>query len=643
MLPHDIQEQEQSHDDLEPYEWQDSDEQDYYSSEEYKEFTVAHDARMLEELDRATERLMDGYDSLTNDERYLRIADFLDVRRGQTYEHANGGNADDGAARAFNTLQKLQEGTDSHYTKRLLEWGMLFEAHTVADNMMWGDEWTESVIEVDREASVFAPRQPFPLWNEEYAEGGHVVHKITDTGKQYLAEHPEYKGITEFVAQKTTEYPWLGDPDMYPPSPYASIYHKGAYRGDDIRARRKAEIDSLHVWPEDLSELPAYRSVVEDYPNPAEYELDVETLHLFGLNKIEDISEQARARLYHVGVNLTDKEYDRLLAITQKMPDSLKLSFAEAFLATEFGSDLADSVRTIAEKAAPEIAQEVFDTLGKCREYATSFGDMFKSYDPDFAASASRAIIERLTDGIATIEALVQRRHIRVDMGVGGTYAEDLEEGMKALRLAEESMRIRHEVMTDPNMIAGRAVEWNGQFAMYRFTSEKHGEVLLYIRPEGAKDYDRDFEYGTKRGVEGSISFITNPVGSHHLRVDKDPSGVSFRFDREGRAVGESHSSEHRDPTREDGIVSVDVSSVLGNVASPAARVGRFFAAGNVLRSRKTGAAAALHHNTNFFDQATYGSAKGFKGLAEYTMAMAEAAVHTRSRRHAGKLALGKK
>lgn len=357
---------------------------------------------------------------------------------------------------------------------------------------------------------------------------------------------------------------------------------------------------------------------------------------------LADISLTAQVRLLQYMVSAQTDVYNRLGATLQSVPPNSRVELAESFLATEYGDDLADSILTITENAELETTKEVFGIVGRYREYATSFGAMFRPYDPAFAEATTKAMTERLTDGVAAIEALVEARnhHIRLDLGVGGTYAADLEEGLEALRLAEQSLRIQHDVFADPAMRASRVTEENQQFAIYRLTSEQHGEVLLYVRPEGAKGYDRRFEYGNARGVEASISFITNPVPPHHLRSDKDPNGVSFRFDREGRVVGESPFSEDRDPTRERGSVSLDISSVLGNPDKPAARIGRFFAVGNLLRARKTGGKESLHHNNNFFDQEIYGSGAGFKGLAEYVMRVAEAAVATSDRRRVGGVAL---
>jgi hypothetical protein len=162
----------------------------------------------------------------------------------------------------------------------------------------------------------------------------------------------------------------------------------------------------------------------------------------------------------------------------------------------------------------------------------------------------------------------------------------------------------------------------------------------MYVRPYAAKGRDKHYEYGNKRGVEASVSFIVKPIGDGHVRSDKDEDGVSFRFDREGRLVDESPFSERRDPVRQDGLISLDISSMNGDAASPGTRIGACIAAGNLLRSQKAGKDRVLYHNTHFFDQKRYGDADGFAAMANYAKAMAEARLAATRQSRAARLAL---
>ena len=139
------------------------------------------------------------------------------------------------------------------------------------------------------------------------------------------------------------------------------------------------------------------------------------------------------------------------------------------------------------------------------------------------------------------------------------------------------------------------------QFVIYRFTSRAVGTLLLHIRPERRMDTIRIMSMVINRG-RASIKFVVNPTDPHHLRADKDPDGLSFRFDREGRLVTESPFSADRDPTRVDGTMSVDISACAGDPSRMPVRIGRFIAAGNRLRADRIGSDDTLHHNT-IFDQ----------------------------------------
>lgn len=308
--------------------------------------------------------------------------------------------------------------------------------------------------------------------------------------------------------------------------------------------------------------------------------------------------------------------------------------------ALEFGDDYGDSILTIAEKASPEQSKEIFGTIASFRESSAAIAKWYEAYDPKLAGAIKMAMNERLTDALYAMEALVQYGHLEIDVAPHRDkpdYENDgrfmmrlgsLAEGLEILHGLEKSLRLQHEIVTAQDVSVSRVIgENNSQFMAYRFSSAEQGDVLLYIRPEGAKGYDPNFEYGNFKGVEASISFIVNPTDPKHLRSDKDPQGVSIRFDREGRAPHETPFSEDRDPTREEGSISLDVSSGLGDGRHMPVKIGRLIAAGNILRAAKTGGEVSLHHNVNHFDQQRYGNREGFAKLAIYVAHMAEAMI----------------
>jgi hypothetical protein len=344
--------------------------------------------------------------------------------------------------------------------------------------------------------------------------------------------------------------------------------------------------------------------------------------------KFEDIDMQTQIRLLHFASHADTDRFYRLLDGTGGLDEKSRPQFLETFLATEFGDDFGESILTINEKLPEEVAVEVFDMAGEYRKQSKKFASWFASYDPGFAKATERAMNERLTDSLVALETLAVGGKLDAQLGPGGHFElSSAQEALEIMRLQKGAMQTIQDVITDPHVETSHVTEENGKFMMYRFVSEAHGQALLYVRPEGAKGYDSRFEYGNEQGVEASISFIANPVDPHDLLTEKDPDGVSIRFDREGRKTDESPFSEDRDPTRHDGSISLDMSSILGKEGTPGARIGKFIAAGNVLRAAKNGGFEALNHNNNHFDQEKYGTTDGFAGLANYIMRQAEAQI----------------
>ena len=312
-----------------------------------------------------------------------------------------------------------------------------------------------------------------------------------------------------------------------------------------------------------------------------------------------------------------------------------------ALRALEFGEDYGDSILAIAKNATPEQSKEVFDIIAGFRKSSAAIAKWYESYDLQMAKNVELAMNERLVDALYAMEALARDGKLEIDTAPHRENAdyendgrfmmrlESVDSGIEIMKSLEKSLRLQHEIVTALDVKVSRVVdEGNEQFTVYRFASKEDGDALLYVRPQGAKGSNRDFEYGNRKGVEASISFIVNPTDPHHVRSDKDPQGVSIRFDREGRSRDESPASETRDPTREDGSISLDISSSLGDGRNMPVRIGRFIAAGNILRAQKTGGEINLHHNMNHFDQARYGTSEGFAKLAIYVAHMAEAMMY---------------
>jgi hypothetical protein len=162
-------------------------------------------------------------------------------------------------------------------------------------------------------------------------------------------------------------------------------------------------------------------------------------------------------------------------------------------------------------------------------------------------------------------------------------------------------------------------------FSIYRLF-DREGENIgsVYIRPRGAHTYDQDLEYGRNgEGVEASISYVVDPyrqpgelieLGKH--RKPGPDTRISIRLDREGVTPEARGSDAKRDPTQEQGTLSLDVGSIIGDESWLGTKLGRFLAWGNYLRTLSEGKPTQLNHVTRFFHPET-GTADWFAREAE--------------------------
>lgn len=319
----------------------------------------------------------------------------------------------------------------------------------------------------------------------------------------------------------------------------------------------------------------------------------------------------------------------------------------------EFGKDYGNAIRFIAEHAPTKEASKIFETVNAFREHSAKFAGLFDDFDPALAKATEQAMNERLTDSLYSVEKMANEGSLEVDVAPHRSspdYKNDgrfmakedsIEDGIYLLEHTKKTPELVANILTAPDVVVSKAAEGAvGSFAMYRLVSETHGQALVYLREYGAEKYDRDFEYGNRDGVEASASFMVDPADPHrHLSVGKDPNAVSLRFDRQGFAVDEAHSIEERSPIREKGSISLDISSGMGNPKSLPVRIGRFIAAGNLLRAKEVGSAESLHHNMNGFDQEKYGSVEGFAEIPRYIKRTLEAMIAAQRDRKLGSLA----
>lgn len=262
-----------------------------------------------------------------------------------------------GGKAAFDALAGLS--TDSMFLNRLIDWGMSREAHQLL-------EYSE-FFALDEQASDAAAWEEYALvgFDDPVPEG--VKYQLSKEGKAWLHKHPEDTALLLYGLQKINEDPTFGDGDYYAPDPF----------------RGMANGDKSHV---------SLRG--------AEQELAIETIHLFGLREIDDVSEPARAQLFRVGVNLDDATYDQISLVVENMDVTKKRMFAEAFIATEFGDDFGDMILDIAESGEHE---GVFQSLETIRSSAAQLAEQYDNDIEGFKEAYTTSWTKRTTELLATV------------------------------------------------------------------------------------------------------------------------------------------------------------------------------------------------------------------------------------------------
>lgn len=467
-----------------------------------------------------------------------------------------------------------------------------------------------------------------------------------------------------FMAMKPVDYKEIVEHNlMYAPvriSPSTIGFFQET--GHLVSLFNTSEADSSN--PDSVHEIELKEIVAKTFPlySPQEQEKVCELFYQTGCGlNARHLIEQG------LSMRLSDYEVDDQLRIVQllnrasvsqvrAMRQIGSDGVLEVARSLEFGDDFSETILSIAEHATTEQAAQVFEMMREYRHASYEFASMYEAYDQGLAQATEQAMNERLTDMLTVIAKVAESGKVTVDTaphqnspdyeydGRFDVTIHSVDEAVETMTLLRDTLMRRQMIIGDPSTKVSKVVadESERGYQIYRFTHDTYGEALLYVRPEASGRYDKEFEYGNYSGVEASISWIANPTGSHRLASNKDKYGVSVRFDREGRTVDEAPDSDARTPVREHGLLSLDVSSVLGDSRTAGVRIGRMIAAGNILRAEQTGEEASLHHNTNHFDQVVYGSREGFAQLANHVKTMAEALVTTSRARQVGQRAVGK-
>lgn len=374
-----------------------------------------------------------------------------------------------------------------------------------------------------------------------------------------------------------------------------------------------------------------------------------------GVN-LKDISLDAQIQLLKYMKNSNDSKYNTLCKTLKNTKEGARLKLAEMFLAADFGEDFGDSLLMIANSTRldDKEKEKIFDSISSCRESIKSITGLYDHIDGEFAKEYARAANERLTDALTVFSEIAKKGYAEADLGWAGRPRFSYETALEALEYERKSLEIVSDTFDDvikckDGTYAKIVLHPDEEFqrlnrTIYDLYSPNHGHVMIYTRADGSHSFDPDVEYGKigsryninskNTGVEASISMIVDPVDPFSMinpykpdkRAIKNPNYYdestmnkvsTIRLDREGRKLGWAADHPERDPANPFGIVSVDLAAIGDRADTPSGKIARLMAVGNSIRASRMGNETSLNHNTNWFNQAKYGTSDGFKKIVD--------------------------
>jgi hypothetical protein len=292
----------------------------------------------------------------------------------------------------------------------------------------------------------------------------------------------------------------------------------------------------------------------------------------------------------------------------------------------DFGDDHRAEIEAFLDSRNPEVSRYV-DQLNELYIAASNLQTIFPE---SVAAAVSSGARELVASSIFALHKHFQNgksTHSKLplnDQPDALNLQLEGDEPLHILRHLTESMWMLRDIQRSA-AYGVTAVTESNHYRLYRMFDGVTGkQASLYIRPQGGYAFDPAIEYGRmSEGVEASISYVVDAtlrpgelleVGKH--RGKTPDARISIRLDREG--VEPHLRGQHdakRDPAQQNGTLSLDVGSVLGNDNWLSTKVGRFLAWGNTLRAAQRGERAGLNHVTHYFTE-SQGQADVFAATA---------------------------
>lgn len=213
-------------------------------------------------------------------------------------------------------------------------------------------------------------------------------------------------------------------------------------------------------------------------------------------------------------------------------------------------------------------------------------------------ANALFAVEHHVKNGMNTDGSLQLRQAGELKVSFSGN------EPIELLNKLVDKLDAAHSRLTSQSVVAEPVVQ-EANFTIFAFKDPANDplQVALYIRERGGHTCNYRYEYGGRRpGVRASIDYRidqdVDPARPYH-KVSRTKEALSIRVDRD---VEPSNDREvFVDPNKEEGVVSLDVGSLLG--VGFGRDIALLLAFGNQLRSGVVGVEPGFNHQTGKIDQ----------------------------------------